>query len=109
MTDRNFNNSLHVQNALTRVVLHAAKFDHTAPALIQMHWLPVKQRVGYKLGSITFNALHINDPVCLRDVLTVYQPSRDLRSCDQQLFAADRTGNCFSVTFCCRKLEQHAA
>ena len=30
---------------------------HITPALIQLHWLPVKQRALYKLAFITFNVL----------------------------------------------------
>ena len=44
-------------NTLARVVLRAGKFEHITSALIQLHWLPVKQRALYKLASITFNVL----------------------------------------------------
>ena len=49
------------------------------PALIKLHWLPVKQRVLYKQALITFNALRHNNPSYLRDLLTIYNPSRNLR------------------------------
>jgi hypothetical protein len=47
MTDRNFMHLQRVQNPLARVVLHTPKFDHATPALIQLHWLPVKQYAVY--------------------------------------------------------------
>ena len=40
MTGRNFKKLQRVQNTLARVVLHAGKFEHITPALIQLHWLP---------------------------------------------------------------------
>jgi len=81
MTDRNF------KNTLARVVLHAGKFEHITPALIQLYWLPVKQRALYKLALITFNVLQCNNPVYLRDLLTTYNPSRNLHSSSQHLLS----------------------
>jgi len=50
-----------------RVVLRTGKFEHITPALIQLHWLPVKQRALYKLALITFSVLQHNNPMYLRD------------------------------------------
>ena len=63
ITDYNFNKLQHVQNTLARVVLRAGKFKHITPALIKLHWLPVKQRVLYKQALITFNVLPHNYPL----------------------------------------------
>ena len=62
MTDCNFKKLQHVQNTLARVALRAGKFEHITPALIKLHWLPVKQRVLYKQALITFNVLRHNNP-----------------------------------------------
>jgi len=56
-------------------------------ALIQLHWLPVKQRALYKLALITFNVLQHNNPMYLRDLLTTHNPSRNLRSSSQHLLS----------------------
>ena len=80
MTDCNFKKLQHVQNTLARVVLRAGKFEHITPALIQLHWLPVNQRVLYKQALITFNVLRHNNPSYLCDLLTIYNPSRNVRS-----------------------------
>ena len=40
-----------VQNAAARLVLNLKRSDHITPALIQLHWLPVKFRIIYKLCS----------------------------------------------------------
>jgi len=76
-----------VQNTLARVVLRAGKFEHVTPALIQLHWLPVKQRAMYKLALITFNVLQHSNPMYLRDLLTTHNPSRNLRSSSQHLLS----------------------
>jgi len=80
MSDRNFKKLQRVQNTLARVVLRAGKFEHITPALIQLHWLPVKQRALYKLALITFNVLQHNNPMYLCDLLTTHNPSHNLRS-----------------------------
>jgi len=49
---------LTVQNAAARVVTGTRKFDHITPVLHQLHWLPVRQRITFKLAMITFKCLH---------------------------------------------------
>ena len=85
MTDCNFKKLQHVQNTLARVALRAGKFEHITPALIKLHWLPVKQRVLYKQALITFNVLRHNNPSYLRDLLTIHNPSRNLWSSSSPL------------------------
>jgi len=57
-----------VQNAAARVVTGTKKFDHITPALRQLHWLPVRQRITFKLAMITFKCLHGLAPPYLADV-----------------------------------------
>ena len=39
----------HVMNAAARVIMNVSLRDHVKPALKQLHWLPVEQRITYKL------------------------------------------------------------
>ena len=55
-----------VQNSLCRVVTHSSKFSHITPQLKQVHWLPVKYRVQFKIGLITYKILNLGQPVYLR-------------------------------------------
>jgi len=59
-----------VQNAAERVVTGTKKFDHITPVLRQFHWLPVRQRITFKLAMITFKCLHGLAPSYLADVRT---------------------------------------
>ena len=34
------------------------KYDHTQPERKRLHWLPVKQRIVFKLLLITYKAVH---------------------------------------------------
>ena len=42
-----------VQNAAAPVVTGTRKFDHITPVLHQLHWLPVRQRITFKLAMIS--------------------------------------------------------
>jgi len=61
---------------------------HITPALIKLHWLPVKQRVLYKQALITFNVLRHNNPSYFSDLLTIHNPSRNLWSSSHHLLSA---------------------
>jgi len=39
------------QNAAARLVTGTKKFDHITPVLRDLHWLPVRQRIKYKLEA----------------------------------------------------------
>jgi len=56
------------------------------PALIQLHWLPIQQRVTYKLAKLTFKTLSSDEPVYLRSLLITHQPARNLRSIALSIF-----------------------
>ncbi len=51
-----------------------------SPVLQQLHWLPVKYRVEFKILLLTYKALHNLAPQYLNQLLHVYTPSRALRS-----------------------------
>ena len=41
-----------VQNAAARLVTGARRCDHITPVLRQLHWLPVRQRVVFKIAGL---------------------------------------------------------
>ena len=47
------------------------KFDHTTPALIDLHWLPVTFRVQFKLLLFVYKCLHNQSPSSIKDVLSL--------------------------------------
>jgi hypothetical protein len=69
-----------VQNAAARLITGLQKRDHITPALYELHWLPIAQRILYKVLLLTYKALHGIGPEYLRELLTEYVPSRPLRS-----------------------------
>jgi hypothetical protein len=59
-------------------------------ALQQLHWLPVKYRIEYKILVIVFRALRDRTPTYIASLITPYVPRRALRSADRALLAVPR-------------------
>ena len=68
-----------VQNSLCRVVTRSSRYTHATPNLEKLHWLPVKYRVLFKIGLITYKVLKYGQPVYLKDKLHPYTSSRNTR------------------------------
>ena len=60
-----------VQNAAARLIFNASKFCHITPLLVQLHWLPVKERINFKILLITFKALHGLAPSYISDLISI--------------------------------------
>ena len=56
-----------------------------------IHCLPIKQRITFKLASITFKTLHTCQLGYLRELLHFHTPARNLRSSSQGLLSVSRT------------------
>ncbi|KAK7103512.1 hypothetical protein V1264_018394 [Littorina saxatilis] len=69
-----------IQNSSARLALRKKKGDHITPLLNQLHWLPVPARITYKINTLTYKCLHGLAPAYLSDSLSLYVPSRALRS-----------------------------
>ena len=65
-----------VQNSLARVVAGTKRRDHIKPVLKDLHWLPIEQRVQYKVALITHKVLATAQPQYLADLVTAYKPTR---------------------------------
>ena len=80
-----------VQNASAKIIFRAKKHDHVTAILIQLHWLPVQQRIIFKILLLTFKCLHGEGPAYLRNLLEWYNPSRSLRSSNRLMLKVPRT------------------
>ena len=54
ISQANLNKIQRIQNTLARVVTNTSKFEHITPILKKLHWLPIKQRIDYKLCLLTY-------------------------------------------------------
>ncbi|KAK0133398.1 hypothetical protein N1851_031083 [Merluccius polli] len=69
-----------VQNSAARLLTHTRSREHITPILHSLHWLPIKQRITFKILLLTFKALHHLAPPYLSDLLVPHRPTRALRS-----------------------------
>jgi hypothetical protein len=80
-----------VQNAAARLVVGGKKYDHVTPILKQLHWLPIRARIYFKILLITYKALNNQAPDYITELLDIYRPKRTLRSTSQNLLAVPQT------------------
>ena len=84
--ERNLNRLQKVQNA-TACIVHQASFQTSATAMCQqLHWLPIRQWITYKLATLTFKAKYCRTPLYLHKQLRDHQVARALRSATTPLF-----------------------
>ncbi|XP_033110181.1 uncharacterized protein LOC117111377 [Anneissia japonica] len=65
-----------------RLVTGTSRFDHISPTLRQLHWLPVKKRIVFKLMLITYKSLNNQSPAYIREMIVTRSTTctRSLRS-----------------------------
>jgi hypothetical protein len=80
-----------VQNLAARIVTKTKRTDHITPILKKLHWLPVCQRIEYKILMLTYKALNGLAPDYIKDMLVPYVPTRTLRSEGQMLLVEPST------------------
>ena len=80
-----------IQNNLARLVIQPSTPTPTSTLLRDLHWLPVQQRITYKIASLTHTAIHNKQPSYLHDILQPHQPTRPLRSSNQNLLLTPHT------------------
>ena len=61
-----------VQNRAARLVKGLKIRDRITPALIDLHWLPIKARIEFKICLLTYKAMRNGVPKYLRDCLVPY-------------------------------------
>ena len=59
------------------------------PVLEQLHWLSVS--IDYKVATLDFKVRSTGSPVYLRNIITDYKPTRELRSSNQLLLSRSST------------------
>ena len=72
-----------IQNTAARIVSRTKLREHITPVLNELHWLPVDQRINYKVLCLTYLCVHGEGPEYLKETIPQYQPSRNLRSRNQ--------------------------
>ena len=74
-----------VQNAAASLITRTKKFEHITPVLFKLHWLPVKERIKFKIILLTFKILSGNCPDYLMSMIDIQTPGRTLCSSNKLL------------------------
>jgi len=69
-----------IQNNAARLITRTRKREHITPILSDLHWLPIEQRIRYKIAMLCYKCLHDMAPLYLRQLLSLHVPGRVLRS-----------------------------
>ena len=88
MSHTNFQRLHRVQNAAARIVCRAPwRQHHSADLFKDLHWLPVRGRVDYKIAVLCYKAVKLQQPSYLTGLLLSYRQSRVLRSSTSDLLS----------------------
>jgi hypothetical protein len=99
-SNKNFQKLQRVQNSLAKIVCSRSKHApllHSSDFLQELHWLPIKQRVTFKLAVLAYKCRHNLAPQYLSELLSDYQPSRSLRSSGHCLLNVPRVKTQFGA------------
>jgi len=77
-----------VQNAAARIVCQAPRRQHHSAELLKdLHWLPVRSRVDYRIVVLCYKAVKLQQPSYLTGLLSSYRQSHVLRSSTSDLLS----------------------
>ena len=81
-----------VLNAAARGVCRAPRYCRITPLLYELHWLPVRQRISFKILLFVFKAIHGFAPTYLRELESIKRSGNyNLRSSSDGLLLATPT------------------
>ena len=60
-----------VLNAAARLVFRAPRYCRITPLLYELHWLPVRQRISFKILLFVFKAIYGFAPMYLREIVSI--------------------------------------
>ena len=83
----------------TKLIPKSHRAEHAKPLLKQLHWLPIEQRIKYKIVCLCYQIIAGTAPQYLAEPVQIYVPSRSLRSSSD------------NITFCIStfKRKQHGS
>jgi len=79
------------QNNLAKMVCQCRRRSDAGPLLRSLHWLPIRQRIEYKIALITYKVLKTSNPPYLTDLLEIQVTSCAVRSSDAPHLVLPRT------------------
>ena len=65
-----------IQNWAAKLINCALKKDHATPYLRELHWLPVRERITFKILVYVYKCIHELAPPYLTSLLSLHCPAR---------------------------------
>ena len=82
LPDCQLNKLQRVLNVSARLIHKLPRFCHITPILRDLHWLPIRYRINFKIMLLTFKAIHGLAPKYIRDLVAIKSSAYNLRSAD---------------------------
>ena len=77
LPDNEISRLQNVMNNAARMIFQRSKRHHVTPLLVKLHWLPVKQRITYKIATLAFRKFDDSLPKYLSDLLKIETKEND--------------------------------
>ena len=71
-----------IQNTTEIILARLPRFSHISATLFDLHWLPIRYRITFKISILTYQAYHHTAPSYLCDLIVPYVNTQSLRSND---------------------------
>ena len=102
-TEHNLQKLQRIQNYLAKSIFPVYPPIPSAELVHSLHWLPIKDRINFKVAVLVYGLLNSHQPTYLTDLLSHRPAARTLRSADYQLLDQPRCatafgGRAFAVT-----------
>ena len=91
VTALNISRLQRVHNTLARVVCDAPYRSSATNLPRSLYWLPIAERITYKIATLTFKVRLHRRPVYLAELVIDHTPSRSLRSSMKELLVESKT------------------
>ena len=86
-----------IQNTAARIVSLKSKYDHITPVLSALHWLPVKQRIMFKILVFIFHCINKSAPSYLTKLVVLKETTQTTRSSSHRLLLYDTPKTTFAA------------
>ena len=71
ISDYNISRLQWIQNSAASIVTHTRKYDHITPIFQKLHWLPVRQRIHFKMLLVTYKSINGMAPEYLCELVSI--------------------------------------
>ena len=65
-----------LQNRAARLIYQVSRRTSATPLIRELHWLPVQQRIEFKVLVHVYNCVNGSSPIYLQDLLSFYNSGR---------------------------------